>query len=163
MSTSPASQDPLTPPSHFRDGAFESLSPPSSQSRSRSTSASTFPLRQVDQTDGYHSALCGGLNIFFPRRNSLSHRSSSPNLRSPSNLTSNFDDSDEDWEHFPIANRIPANKAAQKYAFPIEEQSFLQKVVRRKPEVRARPRYKALRDVPPVPKSRTGEGDGQER
>ncbi|GAA5953956.1 hypothetical protein JCM3765_000707 [Sporobolomyces pararoseus] len=151
LPTSPASQDPSTPP---LDSHLEPPTPSSSRSRSKSSSASTFPFRYSASSDYTHIATCGGLGLLFPR-SSLSRRSSSPNLRPPSSSSSEFSDfRDDDWEHFPPSSSIPDRRSglnAQRYAYPIEEESFLKKVVWTRPEVKARPRYKGLREVPSIP------------
>ncbi|GAA6020026.1 hypothetical protein JCM11491_004902 [Sporobolomyces phaffii] len=144
LTASPVIDSPRTP---FLepDSLFRSPGP-------RSRSQSSFPSLPSD----HHAPTCGGLGLFLP---SLSHRSSTPELR-PSSRPPTVAQSppyllgdEDDWEHFPPSPSIPTNQSrnAQRYAPPIEEGNALKRLVWTKPDVRARPGYRGLRRAPPVP------------
>lgn len=132
VASSPAFQGPPTPPLE-RSSRFLTRSP---RLRSKTSNPSDS-----------HPSTCGSLNLFLPA--SLSHRSSTPNLRS---RPEPFDE--EAWEQVPASHLVPLNKRGQKYAPPIEETNLIKKIVWTKPEVKARVGYRGLREPPSIPDSR---------
>ncbi|GAA5900562.1 uncharacterized protein JCM6883_002883 [Sporobolomyces salmoneus] len=146
--SSPSNEGPSTPPLLFPE-------PPSPKAQSRSRSKSSSPLSFLPSSDSHHPSTCG-LHLFIPR-SPLLHRFSTPQLRSPSPNSADASLNDDDdaewdsWEYLPASDLIPTSRGSQKYAFPIEEESFVKRVVCPRPEVRMRERYRGLREVPPIP------------